>query len=170
MKFDATLTINDLYFQLDEDDLAFMDKEGKVLQGELQKVGGWRGLFDSGCYEWNEDSEMADKVRVIRLAREVLECSFGFLVFLYVKDCLSEGKYSQLHYLPRAVYDLSAHDVNIEDYLKRCNHSLFRRAPGKMHWKESVVRQLIDGDGRPLWAEDLDGLLLTQGGSNENHN
>jgi hypothetical protein len=39
-----------------------------------------------------------------------------------------------------------------------------------MHWKESVVRQLIDGDGRPLWAEDLDGLLLTQGGSNENHN
>ncbi len=160
MKFDTTLNLDDLYFQLDEDGLAFMDKDGKVLQQELQKVSGWRGLFDSCSSEW-KDSEMTDKVRVIKLARQVFECSFGFLVFLYVKDCLSQKNYHLLNAVTYAVYELSEHDIDIEDYLKRCNHSLFHRAPGKSsHWKEAIVRGLIDGDGLPLWADDLNGLLL----------
>lgn len=165
-------SLDDLYASNNDEDsedygLAIFDRNPD-LQILLQKVGGWRGLFDTGSHEFKEDRNiiptkelMSKKWECVKLLMEFLECEFDGLVYLVARDWNTLNNCYRLDSIPRAVYYYASYFREAEDYLMRCRHPLFKHfqslQTGELHWKESISKLIQKKDGV---FEDISSLLL----------
>lgn len=150
-----------------EDGLAMIDHRPDIQQ-LLESVGGWQGLFDCFCGEFQNYGQppqgeelLRKKWQAIETLKVFLECGLDGLIYLFVEDANTESHCYQQEAVPYAIYRYAKHFREAEEYLMRCKHPLFLKFTRSLqqHWKTELLREFAEIP-TPLLGELLSQLLL----------
>jgi len=137
-------SISNLYNDVDEDGMAPMDYMPE-LNKALQRVGGWRGLFDAPSHEF-KISNIKEKWSVIELMKSKFDCKFSDLVYLFICEYNQKHNYYIGNDIVYSVAIYAEHFAEASTYYKNCQHPMFEEFKSRrgLHWKKSLVLNLIN--------------------------
>lgn len=155
-------SIDALFTPDDDEGSAPFDRLGKNIKDKIQKVAGFRGLFDMHSSEYQRTPH-DQKWPCIEILKGVFDCRLDGLVYLTVKDWNTKWKCYRIDAITYAIYEYAKHHREAEDYLLRCKHPIFlyfAKINAQEDWKSAVDLSIAQKGECVFPKKSLKQLLL----------